>query len=254
MRYAKGGLVINPERDVPLLRQVRNSRFVSHSQLFELMKFGGSDRSRDSFNWRVRRLAKSGHVSICGGIFCAGSAVYRITKEGIALLEHHGQFTTVLHSNTEHLPDSSQVFHALELNAIQIALAHKNQLASWQSEVEIASFNTISRSPYEKDYDAIVDVWIGDHRARFALEYERTLKSSKQYERVRAALHAERQIACVLYLTSGMEVLVHLIHEFESVPKKLAFANARDFRQTLLETRVFVRGDGTGTRFRELLQ
>ena len=84
MRYAKGGLVINPERDIPLLRQVRNSRFVSHSQLFELMKFGGSDRSRDSFNWRVRRLAKSGHISICGGIFCAGSAVYRITKEGLA--------------------------------------------------------------------------------------------------------------------------------------------------------------------------
>ena len=26
MRYAKGGLVINPERDIPLLRQVRNSR------------------------------------------------------------------------------------------------------------------------------------------------------------------------------------------------------------------------------------
>ena len=102
MRYAKGGLVINPERDIPLLRQVRNSRFVSHNQLFELMKFGGSDRSRDSFNWRVRRLVNSGHISICGGIFCAGSAVYRITKEGIALLEHHGQFTAVLHSNTEH--------------------------------------------------------------------------------------------------------------------------------------------------------
>ena len=85
------------------------------------------------------------------------------------------------------------------MNAIQIALTHKNQLASWQSEVEIASFNTISRSPYEKDYDAIVDVWVGDNRARFALEYERTLKSSKQYERVRAALQAERQIACILY-------------------------------------------------------
>ncbi len=124
MRYAKGGLVINPERDIPLLRQVRNSRFVSHNQLFELMKFGGSDRSRDSFNWRVRRLIKSGHISFCGGVFCAGSAVYRITKEGLILLEHHGQFTTVLHSNTQHLSHASQVFHALELNAIQIALAH----------------------------------------------------------------------------------------------------------------------------------
>ena len=254
MRYAKGGLVINSERDIPLLRQVRNSRFVSHKQLLELMKFGGSDRSRDSFNWRVRRLIKSGHIGICSGVFCAGSAVYRITREGLILLEHHGQFTTVLHSNTQHLPHASQVFHALELNAIQIALAHKNQLASWQSEVEIASFNTISRSPYEKDYDAIVDVWVGDVRARFALEYERTLKSSKQYERVRAALQAERQIACILYLTSGMEVLVHLVHELESVPKKLAFANAKDFTQTLLETTVFVRGNGRETRFRELLQ
>ena len=254
MRYAKGGLVINPERDIPLLRQVRNSRFVSHSQLLELMRFGGSDRSRDSFNWRVRRLIKSGHVGICSGVFCAGSAVYRITREGLILLEHHGQFTNVLHSNTQHLPHASQVFHALELNAIQLALAHKNQLASWQSEVEIASFNTISRSPYEKDYDAIVDVWVGDNRARFALEYERTLKSSRQYERVRAALQAERQIACILYLTSGMEVLVHLVHELDSVPKKLAFANAKDFTQTLLETRVFVRGNGPGTRFRELLQ
>ena len=33
MRYAKGGLVISAERDIPLLLQVRNSRFVSHAQL-----------------------------------------------------------------------------------------------------------------------------------------------------------------------------------------------------------------------------
>ncbi len=45
MRYAKGSLVISEERDIPLLRQVRNSRFVSHDQLFEFMKFGGVDRT-----------------------------------------------------------------------------------------------------------------------------------------------------------------------------------------------------------------
>lgn len=45
-----------------------------------------------------------------------------------------------------------------------------------------------------------------------------------------------------------------LVTEMSPLPKKLAFANARDFRETLLETRVFVRGDATGTRFRELLQ
>src|SRR6266480_1657448 len=82
-----------------------------------------------------------------------------------------------------------------------------------QTELEIASFNTISRAPYQKGYDAIVDVWIGERTARFALEYERTLKSFKQYEHIRAALEAEEQIGFVLYLTSGMEVL-DLLREF----------------------------------------
>jgi hypothetical protein len=253
MRYAKGSLVINPERDIPLLRQVRNSKFVSHHQLFELMKLAGFDHSRNSFNWRVKRLLDSGHIGICQGVYGAGSAVYRVTKDGVTLLEHHGQFTVVLQSNTQHLPHLSQVFHSLELNAVQLALARANVLAGWQSEIEVASFNTISRSPYQKDYDAIVDVWIGDRKVRFALEYERILKSLKQYERIRAALEAERQIECVLYLTSGIEVLVHLVHEFQSVRKRLAFAGATTFERNLLDTIVTGR-DGITARFWDVLQ
>jgi len=38
MRYAKNSLVVSPERDIPLLHQVRNSRFVSHNQLFQFMQ------------------------------------------------------------------------------------------------------------------------------------------------------------------------------------------------------------------------
>ncbi|MBZ5574420.1 MAG: hypothetical protein LAO09_21395 [Acidobacteriia bacterium] len=253
MRYAKGSLVINAERDVPLLRQVRNSKFVSHHQLFEFMKLGGFDHSRNSFNWRLKRLIDSGHICICQGVYGAGSAVYRVTKDGLLLLEHHGQFTAVLNSNGDHLPHPSQVFHSLQLNAVQLALARANVLASWQTELEIASFNTISRAPYQKDYDAIVDVWVKERRARFALEYERTLKSLKQYERIRTALEAEQQIEFVLYLTSGMEVLIHLLREFQSVRKQVAFANASSFEQQLLDTVVTDR-DGTAIKFWDLLQ
>ena len=118
----------------------------------------------------------------------------------------------------------------------------------------MASFNTISRSPYEKDYDAIVDVWVGDKRAQFALEYERTLKSVKEYERVRAALQAERQIGCILYLTSGIEVLLHLLQALQPANKSLAFANARDFAKELLDTPVVIGRDGASARFRDVLQ
>ena len=254
MRYAKNGLVIQAGRDIPLLRQVRNAKFISHAQLFDLMRFGAWERSRDSFNWRIRRLLNAGHLAICEGFCGAGSAVYHITRDGIHLLEHHGEFATVLHSNTQHLPHPSQIFHALQLNAIQVALANQNLLAGWQSEIEVASINTISRAPYQKDYDAVVDVWISDKTVRFALEYERTLKSARHYERIREALHRERQVACILYLCSGMEVLVHLIHEFESLPVNIAFANAKDFGQKLLETRVVTPTNLTGLTLVELLQ
>jgi hypothetical protein len=253
MRYVKDSVVIQEERDIPLLQQVRNSKFTSHNQLFELMRFAGCEYSRDSFGWRVRRLLKSRFLSICEGAFGAEAAVYRITREGIALLEHYGQFTTVLHSRTRQLPHSSQVFHSMELTRIRLALARQNLLANWQSEIEVASFNTISCSPYQKDYDAIVDVWIGQRTVRFALEYERCLKSYRHYNRIKAALQAERQVGWILFLTSGIEVLVHLLHELDSIDK-LAFANARDFEQMLLDTRVVMAGNLAGTQFREFLQ
>lgn len=254
MRYVKDSIVIQKERDIPLLRQVRNSKFASHSQLFELMRFRGSEYSRDSFSWRIRRLIKAGFLTVCEDSLGVESAVYCMSRRGIAMLEHHGQFTTVLHSRTKHLPHTSQVFHSLELNRIQLALARQNLLANWQSEIEIASFNTISCSPYQKDYDAIVDVWVGEKTARFALEYERSLKSYRHYDHIRTALEAERHVGWILFLTSGMEVLVHLIHEFRPLGDKLAFANASDFEQMLLDTRVITARNLSGTDFRELLQ
>lgn len=254
MRYAKNGLVVQTERDIPLLRQVRNSKFITHDQLFSLSRFSGLERSRDSFNWRLRRLLRAGYLAVCDGFFGAGSTVYRISRDGIHLLEHHGEFATVLHSNTQHLPHTSQIFHSLQLNSIQVALANENLLSTWQSEIEVASLNTISRAPYQKDYDAIVEVWVGAKTAWFALEYERTLKSARHYERVRDALRAERQIACVLYLSSGMEVLVHLLHEFESIGANIALANAKDFGRQLLDTRVLTPRNLAGMPFREVLQ
>lgn len=252
MRYAKGSLVISRERDIPMLRQVRNSKFVSHSQLFEFMKIGGFDHDRDSFNWRLRRLRNSAHVGVCTDVSGAGSAVYRITKKGLALLEHQGEYTTVLNSSTAHLPHTSQAFHALELNEINLALARKNLLAGWQSEIEVASFNTLSQSPYQKDYDAIVTVWLGNRQAPFALEYERSLKKLKHYERIRAALEAEKELDLVLYLAAGPEILVPLIQELGSVRKRIGFAHARDFEANLLDTNVICPGSVSQT-FRDLL-
>ena len=38
MRYAKGTHSISASRDIPLLMQVRNSKFITHQQLFSFMR------------------------------------------------------------------------------------------------------------------------------------------------------------------------------------------------------------------------
>lgn len=253
MRYTKGSLAVSVTRDIPALLQVRNSKFVTHEQLFEFMKSAGYEYSRKSFNWRVSRLVGSGLIAIPPGNHGRGGAVYSITTSGLLHLEDHGEFATVLNSKTQHRPHPVQVHHALELNRIHLALARSGVLAAWRSDVETASGNTVSTAPLGKDYDAVVDVWNGGTLARFGLEYERTLKSARQYKKIRSALEIPDHIGCILYLGSGSEVVLHLVHEFSGSPRRLAFATAQAFQQQLLDTPVITGPHEHVTAFRNLL-
>lgn len=238
MRYPKGTFVITAERDIPLLRQVRNSRFVGHQQLFELLHRDAAASCRSTFNWRVQRLLKTGHIERLPSVSWQGSPIYSITQDGLVELESQGEFAIALHSRTRQMPDRAQVFHALELNTIRLSLARNGLLVSWQSEVEISSTNMASAVPYQKDYDAVVKIWVGNDVREFALEYERSLKSAKQYASIRTALEAERQIECVLYLTADPVLLLALLHQLTPVSKRVGFVTARSFREQLLAASV----------------
>ena len=238
MRYPKGSVVVTRSGDIPLLRLVRNCRFVSHQQLFELLQHDGVESSRGSFNWRIRRLLKAGRIERVNDVLCDGYAVYTINQNGLVELESQNEFAIALHSGTHQMPDRAQVFHALELNAIRLSLVRSALLVNWQSEVEISSWNMVSSAPYQKDYDAIVKVWVGDELREFALEYEHSLKNTKQYERVRAALEAERRVSSVLYLTVDQNLSTALLYQLTPVSKRLGFLTSRSFRQQLLNALV----------------
>jgi len=238
MRYAKGSFVITEDGDIPLLRLVRNCRFAAHQQLFELLQYDVAVSCRSTFNWRIQRLLKTRHIERLESVCWQGSPVYSITQVGLVELESQGEFAIALHSRTRQMPDRSQVFHALELTAVRLALARHGLLISWQSEVEISSTNMVSGAPYQKDYDAIVKVWVGNEMREFALEYERSLKSAKQYERVRAALETERKIGCVLYLTADSDLLLAILYLLTPISKRLGFLTARSLRERLLAAAV----------------
>src|SRR5260370_16707249 len=120
MRYAKGTVAVSSSRDIPLLLQVRNSRFIPHQQLFEVMQLAASEYSRGSFNWRVQRLLESNYISICDGHFGYGATVYRITRPGLLQLEKHGHFAPLLNSPPHHLPPIPKGSHPLELTPVPI--------------------------------------------------------------------------------------------------------------------------------------
>ena len=98
MRYTKGSFVITAEGDIPLLRQVRNSRFVSHQQLFELLKHDALVSSRSTFNWRIQRLLRAHHIERLEAVYWEGSPVYSVTQNGLLELESQGEFAVALHS------------------------------------------------------------------------------------------------------------------------------------------------------------
>ena len=253
MRYTKGSFVITAEGDIPLLRHVRNCRFVGHQQLFKLLENDAAVSCRRTFNWRVRRLLDTRHIQRVETVMWEGSPVYSITQNGLLVLESSGEFAVALHSRTKRMPDPTQVFHALELNALRLALAHTGLLLSWRSEIEIASLNMVS-AIYQKDYDAIVKIWVGNELREFALEYERSLKGARQYAKVRAALEAEDRIACVLYLTTDVDLLFAILCQLAPVSKWLGFAIARSFKEQLMATSVTTDAKGSTVSLEAFLQ
>ena len=253
MRYAKGTTLISENRDIPLLVEVRNAKFISHAQLFEMMRLSSLEYCREAFTWRVRRLVSHDFISRLEGNFGRGIIVYRIARPGLVQLENFCQFAAVLNSETRHLPHPFLVPHSLELNDIRLGLARNNLLLAWKSDIEIQSRNILSRSPLAKDYDAIVDVWNQERAARFGLEYERSIKSAQRYERIRKRLESEDLLNPILYLTSDDGLALHLADQLSSIPKRLAFATAKSFRESLLDTMVITFPDEPRVPFRSLL-
>src|SRR5262249_1552091 len=147
----------------PLLRQVIESQFVSHSQLFAFMNLGHYESKRRSFNWRLGRLLEQGllhrHCLAC----VSGGPLYTITKPGIACLEVHGECYPAAFPISGGRAEEFNVVHALELNEIHLALLRRRELrVAWTSEIRMRSSDLCGSRGYAKHYDAVVELWLGE--------------------------------------------------------------------------------------------
>jgi hypothetical protein len=243
MRYRKGHVAISDTRDVPVLLVVRNARAATMSQLIDELFHSGLEKSYKSIYWRLRRLVTNGFLAQLRLSKTIGEPVYALTRTGLGALEYRGYYLLALNSETKSLLADAEVVHMIEVNAVRIALMKAGVLENWKTELEIVSENLVNRFHTRKDFDAIATVRHGERRIRFALEFERTAKSSARYHEISKLILQDPSIDLVLYSAANEEVMSVLAHEFQSLGDKVVICLLNQFKTRLLQTPVLTMGD-----------
>jgi len=236
MGFQKGSITLNPRKDIPLLLQVLHSRFITHDQLREFMLLDDHERERPRFNWRVRRLVRGGLLNRDCARPITPSPVYSITPVAALILAEH--CAVLDNGKQKDTSSANDLRHSIGLNDLHLALAGQRVLEDWQSELAIRAKNELTPFGYVKDYDAIVTVRIGDRSVRFALEYERTPKKSRDYLQIRNLLEQENQIYRFLYIVPEPDLGSFILECFSGTTVVLFVGLADEFTRSFKEMNV----------------
>lgn len=238
MRYPKGSIQLSDARDLPLLRQVLRSEFVSHSQLFEFMRLNHSEQTRKSFDWRVRRLFERGLVrrqTISG---FTGEFIYSIGSNAAMLLQAEGEYCLIGRGRFNGKETERSVLHSIGLNGIQLSALRAGVLVRWVGSMEVRSQNELTGFSFAKDYDAVVTVCSEMGQHQFGLEYERSPKPMRYYRDAAATLGRETNVSSVLYLLANYDLLQFVSGFFGSGAGRVFFGLVKDWHAQLLDMHV----------------
>jgi len=234
MRYTQGSIHLSQSQDHALLKQVLRSEFVTQSQLYEFMRLRHQERSRRSFDWRLRRLVSHGLVGRVSVHSFQGERVYSIAPTGAAVLQGLGEYCLFAANRGESKSEQVNVLHALELNDIHLSLLRKEPSARWTYTTEIRSQNQLTSFGYSKEYDAVITVQLAGQTVQLALEYERTPKAKKFYEDIVDLLTREAQVGSLLYIMPNYDLLSYVSGIFAEAKLPVYFGLARDWHSQLL--------------------
>ncbi len=251
MRYPKDSIQLSQSRDLPLLRQILRSEFVTHSQLFDFMRLNHCEHTRKSFDWRLRRLVDRELVRRQTTPGCTGEFVYSVGSGAAMMLQGSGEYCLVGRDRFNGKEAERSVLHAIGLNEIQLSALRAGLLVRWICSMEVRSQNELTAFGFAKDYDAIVTVRTEAGEQHFALEYERTPKPMRYYRDVAAALGRETHVSHVLYLVSNYDLLQFVCGFFRSSQCHVLFGLVKDWNAQLLDMPVSSSSATRGFRLRE---
>ena len=232
MKIPKGSVEISEHQDLPLLLEVLDAQFITHSQLWQLLRRNGAEFSRRSFCWRAKRLVNGEFLHRWIFRMVHREFIYSTAADGVTYLQSEGVFYSGPPDGPRIKPDAHGVAHAVGLdNRIRLRLMEQECLGVWQSEIEIRSHNELTKMPYEKDYDAIVTLCVGGKISTVALEYERTPKAWTAYVDIRKAIEKEAQLDKFLYVTTNSHLQQFLKQCFWQTKRRVYICVEKDLLQ-----------------------
>jgi hypothetical protein len=199
---------LNPDMDIPLLELIRDSTYITRSQIDLLSMQKEISRTR---NRRLTKLVDLRQLTLHEATVPYVGRVYSIARGGLVALEALGNGLLNVTSESESLSNDLQIPHFLGLNQTRIRLQKSFNIRHWCSDRLLQSNNYSSTNPTKKDYDGIMEVAISPGRfLRIGVEYERTPKSADRYEQIGQLLESETAVAGVLYVVEGENLAVVL--------------------------------------------
>ncbi len=236
---------INQKQDSEMLEIIRDTTFITRTQLQALCAKRGLAIARQTFSWRFTRFLKAGLVcTLPTKVFPFKSAVYSITRDGLAVLETFGKGLTSIGSDSEHLASSKQAHHFLTLNEIMFQFDRSFKVQTYMCDRVLRSYNLCLANPVAKDYDAFVTLdrsGCNKPPLNIGVEYEATLKSIDRYQEISAALNRERQVRLVVYFCGTIGMATSLIEKITSRACLICFGAQGDFLRDGAQTKMLFR-------------
>ena len=199
----KGTSTLNPAKDLPLLKLIRDATFISRQQLELLIAGQTKETNYVSRNRRLAHLVELGQIKVYPPCYSYRGQVFGITERGMKILELAGLGLFRSRAYVKTQPNVVQMPRYLMLNRIEIAARESFVVLQFIRARELRSMNIVVRCPTRKVYDSlavIAGVTDSNTQIYLGIQYERSLKSKVRYARMRQNIEADNQIHGLLYI------------------------------------------------------